>query len=93
MYIQWLATDHPQNVHVMFKRSRWCMLNNVLYMCWCVLYQGRIQNFLRGGERGGALIIMVWAWLQNIACTLQEKYGYPKLSGLEKLGINSQKLP
>ena len=27
--------------------------------------------------------------------TLQEKYGYPKLSGLEKLGINrgSQKLP
>ena len=23
----------------------------------------------------------------------QEKYGYPKLSGLEKLGINSQKLP
>ena len=25
--------------------------------------------------------------------TLQEKYGYPKLSRLEKLGINSQKLP
>ena len=24
---------------------------------------------------------------------LQEKDGYPKLSGLEKLGINSQKLP
>ena len=30
--------------------------------------QGRIQNFFaRGGQRGGALIIMVWAWLRNIA--------------------------
>ena len=25
--------------------------------------------------------------------SLQGKYGYPKLSRLEKLGINSQKLP
>ena len=25
------------------------------------------EFFARGGQRGGALIIMVWAWLRNIA--------------------------
>ena len=40
-----------------------------LLVLWKVSIQGRIQNFFAegGGGGGGALIIMVWAWLRNIA--------------------------
>ena len=53
---------------------------------------------MRGAGGGGLLAVYDDMMIYIFVCvcvpdTLQEKYGYPKLSGLEKLGINSQKLP
>ena len=32
-----------------------------------IMIRGGSRIFCEGGQRGGAFIIMVWAWLQNIA--------------------------